>query len=150
MSENWIALVPEDPHFIPDPARQSLARARFAEMAPEADDIEIIVSETVRFFDCGGNFDTIVCPACGEEIPLAWWQERMDDDFEDGFKLDRYGTPCCHSARTLRELLYDWPQTFGRFALDARNPNIGTLDAEQQRELEEILGTKLIVVYQHI
>ena len=47
-------------------------------------------------------------------------------------------------------LVYEWPQGFGRFALDAMNPNIGKLKAMDRMELEEILGTKLRVIYQHI
>jgi hypothetical protein len=74
----------------------------------------------------------------------------MDEDYDDGFKLACYTTPCCSAASTLRELVYEWPQTFGRFALDVMNPNIGMFDDKYKRELEEILGTKLMVVYQHI
>ncbi len=150
MSDNSIALIPEEPRFIPATAKQIIARNRFAEMVPDADQVEIFVSETVRFFDCGANFEEVHCPLCGQEISLDWWQERMGEDEDDGFKLDRYRTPCCNGASTLRELIYNWPQTFGRFALEAMNPNIGTLGDEQRRELEEILGTKLVVVYQHI
>ncbi|MFN6105971.1 MAG: hypothetical protein ACK5EA_16195 [Planctomycetaceae bacterium] len=150
MSDNWIALVPVDPHFIPSPGRQTIARNRLGEIAPDADQIEIIVSESVRFFDCGANFQKILCPSCGKEIALDWWSERMDDDYQDGFKLDRYCTPCCNSASPLHELIYDWPQAFGCFALDVMNPRIGTLENEHRRELEEILETKLVVVYQHI
>ena len=150
MSDNWIVLIPVDPHFIPDAEKQSMARIRLAAIAPDADEVEIIISESVQFFDCGTNLEKILCPSCGKEIPLAWWQERMDDDYQKGFKLDRYRTPCCSEASTLRELTYDWPQAFGRFALEAMNPNIGTLEEGHRRELEEILETELIVVYQHI
>ena len=41
MSDNWIALVPEDPRFVPDAAKQRRARERFAVIAPEADEIEL-------------------------------------------------------------------------------------------------------------
>jgi hypothetical protein len=150
MSDNWIALIPEDPHFVPDAAKQRRARDRFAEIAPEADEIEIKVSEKVEFFDCGANFEHIRCPSCGAEIPVAWWQDRMDEDCGDGFRLAAYTTPCCGKKSTLHELVYEWPQGFGRFALDAMNPNIGKLDDKYKREFEKILGTKLRVVYQHI
>jgi hypothetical protein len=50
----------------------------------------------------------------------------------------------------LHELGYDWPQGFGRFALDAMNPNIGELDDRLKTQFEKILGTKLRVIYQHI
>jgi len=150
MSDNWIALIPEDPRFVPDPANQRRARDRFAELTPEADKIEITVSEKVEFFDCGANFERICCPSCGAEIPVAWWQDRMDDDFGDGFKLAIYATTCCGARCTLHELVYEWPQGFGRFALEAMNPNIGKLEERYKREFEEILGTKLRVIYQHL
>jgi hypothetical protein len=150
MSENWIALVPEDPRFIPDAAKQRRARDRFAEIVPEADEIEIKVSEKVEFFDCGANFERIGCPSCGSDVPVAWWQDRMDEDYGDGFRLASYATPCCGARCTLHELVYQWPQGFGRFALDAMNPNIGELEDRYKREFEEILGTKLWVIYQHI
>lgn len=73
-----------------------------------------------------------------------------DSDGEDGFKLAAYAVPCCRKEYTLHDLAYDWPQAFGRFALDAMNPNIGELDAKFKREFEKILGTKLRVIYQHI
>jgi hypothetical protein len=150
MSDNWIALVPEDPRFVPDAAKQRRAHKRFAEIAPEADEIEIKVSKKVVFFDCGGNFERICCPSCGAEIPVEWWQERMADDDDEGFKLAAYATPCCEKMVTLNELVYEWPQAFGRFAVDAMNPNIGKLDDKYKREFEKILGTKLRVIYQHI
>ena len=150
MSDNWIALIPEDPRFVPDEARQRRACDRFAEIAPEADEIVIKVSERVEFFDCGANMERVLCPSCRSEISIAWWQERMDDDFSEGFKLAAYRTPCCGSQCTLHELVYEWPQVFGRFALIAMNPNIGKLEERYLGEFEEMLGTKLRVIYQHI
>jgi hypothetical protein len=45
---------------------------------------------------------------------------------------------------------YDAPQGFGRFALEVMNASIGKLAEEYKCEFEEILGTKLRVVYQHL
>jgi hypothetical protein len=150
MSDNWIALIPEDPIFIPDPAKQSRARDRFVEIAPDAEEIVIKVCEGVEFFDCGGNFERILCPSCRSEISVDWWQSRMDDDYDNGFKLAQYSMPCCDAAHTLYELVYEWPQGFARFALDSMNPDIGRLEDKYKSEFEEILGTKLRVIYQHI
>jgi hypothetical protein len=150
MSDNWIRLIPEDPKFVPDAAKQSRARDRFSEIAPKADDIEITVCDTVQFFDCGANCERILCPACGLEISIAWWLERMNEDYDEGFRLTTYSTPCCAAQFTLHDLTYEWPQGFGRFALDAMNPGIGTLDDRYRQELEEILDTKLRVIYQHL
>ena len=150
MSDNWIAILPEDPRFVPELEKQRRARDRFAEIAPKSDEIQIKVSDKVEFFDCGANFERICCPACGCEIPVEWWVARMDEDYLDGFKLAAYATPCCSAACALDALVYHWPQGFGRFALDAMNPDIGRLDDRYKHELEEILGTKVRVIYQHI
>jgi hypothetical protein len=150
MSDNWIALIPEDPRFVPHPAKQRRARDRFIEIAPDADKIEVKVSEKVEFFDCGANLERICCPSCRLEIATEWWQDRMDEDYESGFNLARYAVPCCGAKVTLHELDYEWPQGFGRFALDAMNPKIGKLEDKLKHEFENILGTKLRVIYQHI
>jgi len=150
MSDNWITLIPEDPHHVPDRERQVRALERYAQIAPKADSLEIELSEKVRFFDCGGNFERIMCPTCHAEIPITWFQRAFDEDADDGFKLLRYETPCCQSMHTLHELDFRWPEGFGRFGLTGMNPGIGLLQEEHKRELEEILGTKLRVIYQHI
>jgi hypothetical protein len=150
MSDNWIRLIPEDPRFVPDPAKRARARDRFAEIAPDAQEIEIKVSDRVEFFDCGGNFERVLCPACRAEITDPWWRDRMDEDYREGFRLESYPTPCCGFRCTLHDLTYEWQQGFGRFALDAMNPRIGRLDERLIEELEAILGTKLRVIYRHI
>jgi hypothetical protein len=119
-------------------------------MAPHADQIEFKVCDEVEFFDCGANFERILCPDCRTEISFEWWESRLDEDFHKGFNLAKYATPCCCSLRTLHELEYDWAQGFGRFALEAMNPNIGKLDDRLKEELETILGKRLRVIYQHI
>jgi len=82
---------------------------------------------------------------------MDWWHKRLDDDGEDdGFRLLAYATPCCNALHTLNELIYEWPQAFGRFAIDAMNPNVGKLREEHVAEFEDILGTPLRVVYQHL
>ena len=121
-----------------------------AEIAPDADEIKIKVLKKVVFFDCGANLERIGCPSCHEEIEDAWWQERMDEDNNGGYQLKKYAAPCCGAEVALHELEYEWPQAFGRFAIEAMNANIGKLKDKQKRELEKILGTKVRVVYQHI
>src|SRR5713226_5046473 len=96
MSEHYITLVPEDPRFVPEAANQLRARHRFAEIV-QANEIEIIVSEKIKFFDCGENFGRILCPSCHSEIAVAWWKQRMNDDYAKGFILAAYATPCCRS-----------------------------------------------------
>jgi hypothetical protein len=71
MSDDWIALIPEDPQYIPDAGKQARAHDRLAEIAPDSSEIVIKVSEKVEFFDCGANLERILCPSCGSEIAVA-------------------------------------------------------------------------------
>lgn len=151
MSDNWIYLIPDDAFFIPDASKQELARRRLHEIAPEAGEIKQSVSENVRFQDCGANFERIGCPSCQAEISISWWQRCMDEDFDgDGFRVATYDTPCCGSKITLHDLAYEWPQGMCRFSLDLLNGNLDRLHDRHKRELEEILGCKLRVIYQHL
>jgi len=150
MSDHWIQLIPEDPRFVPAAAQQKQALRRLREIAPEADEIEIKLSKTIQFFDCGANFERILCPSCRTELDVEWWQSGMSKDHDGGFKLADYRMPCCRTKHALHQLIYEWPQGFARFALDMMNPNIGKLKPKVQKELEELLGTKLRVIYQHL
>jgi hypothetical protein len=150
MSDSWILLIPEDPSVVPTQEQQLRACQRFGEIAPDADEINLIVSDTIEFFHCGVNSERVLCPSCGVEIPDAWWNERMNGDKQDGFTLSAYSTPCCGSQHTLHDLNYEWVQGFGRFALEVMNANIGKLDEERRQELEQILATRLRVVYRRL
>ena len=67
-----LILIPENPDHVPHWRVYARARERFYEIAPKADEINITVTETLEFFDCGANFERILCPDCRVEIPLAW------------------------------------------------------------------------------
>ncbi|MCE9638190.1 MAG: hypothetical protein K8T90_21010 [Planctomycetes bacterium] len=151
MSDNWITLIPDDPRFVPDSARQHRARDRLVTALPAADEIEIDTSEAVQFMDCGGNFERVLCPACRSDL-TDWWSDRMDDDYDatGGFALATYATPCCAKVLTLHDLVYEWPQGFARFSLSAFNPRVAALDERLRQELEAILGTKLRVILRHL
>jgi len=151
MSDNWIALIPKDPRHMPDADRQARAHDRFAEIAPDADAITLKVNDQITFIDCGVNLERIQCPSCNAEISDEWWQDRMGEDYVDGgFTLRQHATPCCGARHSLDHLLYEWPQGFARFVIEAMNPKIGKLSHQQKAEFEEILGTPLHVIYQHL
>ena len=48
-------------------------------ISPDAEDVEVIYGDAVKMFDCGGNLDTIACPACSSELDTEWWQGRIDE-----------------------------------------------------------------------
>ena len=59
-------------------------------------------------------------------------------------------TPCCGLQTSLNDLHYIWPAAFGRFVLEAMNPNIGDTTAEQERALSDALGLPLRKVLVHL
>lgn len=150
MSDNWIVIIPENPYFVADGDGLRFALDLFSESMPDADEVTCTSSPVVKFFDCGENFERIACPSCAATISTEWWKDRMEEDYGEGFKLAYYPTPCCARQHTLHELKYDFPQGFGKWSLEAMNPNVGELNPEIQRELETILATPLRVIYQRI
>lgn len=150
MSDDWIVIIPEDPDAVPDPQLQQRARDLLAQFAPDSEEISVESYDQIQFFDCGGNFSRVLCPSCSVEIPVDWWQDRMAEDYADGFAMSDYSTPCCGVSCNLNSLVYDWPQGFARFSLQAMNPNIGNLQDEACVELAAALGLPIRVIYRHI
>jgi hypothetical protein len=151
MSDDYILVIPRDPRYVPTPEVQRRLVELLERLAPNAEDITVETSEEIRFFDCGENFEGIVCPGCAAEINLEWWQARMDDDAKEGsFRLASYVLPCCGARVTLNDLKYDWPQAFGRFRWEARNPGVGELTSANKADLEAAAGIALVFVRQHI
>lgn len=151
MSDNFIVLVPKDPRFAASTDVQRRVAEILRRLAPKADSIEPEVSEAIRFHDAGSNLESIFCPRCAAKINIDWWQDRMDDDWdEEGFRLERYEAPCCGALLTLNELKYDWPQAFGRTSWTVQNADVGELDEMAREDLEAAAGTPLVVVYQHL
>ena len=151
MSDDFLVLVPRDPRHIPPIDARKRVLEALARIAPNAEELTSEASEEVRFFDCGSNFERIVCPRCSADVDLEWWHDRMDEDStNNGFLLATYAMPCCGGSANLNELVYDWPQTFGRFAWEVRNPAIGDLTEATKADLEAAAGMALAFVRQHL
>jgi hypothetical protein len=150
MSDHWIVLIPLDPRAVPSTSAQQAASEMFGRLAPTAEQITSSSYEDAQFFDCGGNFERVVCPSCRAELSNDWWLERMDEDYDDGFRLATYSTPCCKWTGTLNDLIYQWPQGFARFCIEARNANIEVLTDDQLRQLGAALNLPVRAVYRRI
>ena len=133
MSDNWIIVVAEEAAFVPSAEARCKALELFRNIAPRAEEVKEEATQEVRFIDCGANLERIICPRCGAEIDVDWWQDVMSDEADAGFPLRRMKVPCCGSNRSLTELRYDWPQAFARYSVEAMNPQIGDLTDEQMR-----------------
>ena len=151
MSDHWIRIIPEDPDFVPDNASQQSALSYFRRLAPKADNLEVSSSDRIVFKDCGGNFESIACSACGADFALEQWHNWVDEDYDgEGFTLTEHPMPCCGARRTLHQLRYSFPQGFGRFEVSAMNPQIGELSEEQCDHFQQFLGCPVRVIYRHL
>ena len=152
MSDNWICVIPRDPHFVPTQDAILRAERLLSEIAPDADSISSETADTVQFRDCGSNLETIRCQECAAEISPEWWADQMGDEdyWSDGFQLEPITLPCGHIAPSLNALYYNFDQGFSRFMLEAMNPQTGQLEARQVLNLEGALGCPVKVIYQHL
>lgn len=151
MSEDFLIVVPRDPRHLPDAKSQGHLVNALRRLMPNGYEVSVQGTEEVVFFDAGQNFERITCPVCHAAIELSWWQDRMDEDSRgQGFQLEKYVLPCCGARSSLNALTYDWPQAFGRFCAEVRNPNIGELGSEQRATIEQALGVPIVVVRRRV
>ncbi|MNT92135.1 hypothetical protein D3C72_2333600 [compost metagenome] len=64
----------------------------------------------------------------------------MDTAFASEFKNLAANAPCCGATVSLNELKYVWPAAFGRFALEAHNPNMDDTTQEQDQQIADTVG----------
>jgi hypothetical protein len=151
MSDNYIDLIPQNPTFVPSKDAVEQSVRIFRGLAHNTGSVTAETSAHVLFRDCGGNFSSGACPECGSSVPLDWWADRMNDDYDGaGFVLSPLALPCGHTVSSLNDLKYEWEQGFSMFVLRAANPNLGFLLPLDVATLEESLGCKLRVIYRHI
>ncbi len=152
MSDSWLILIPADPHQVPSPSQRAAAVAVLARALPGADAVSAEVTDAVAFFDCGKNFESVSCPACGADL-ADWWPDAMDADYDaeiDGFRLDPCTPPCCGVDVTLNHLRYELPQGFGRIHLLAANPGIEELPTAVMADVERALGASVRPIWRRI
>ena len=152
MSENWITIIPADPHARPAPTAIDAALALFKELAPNAAQITTEGDgDQIQFFDCGGNFEEVRCPACKTRVEIRDWQRWMNADYgPPGFALNPFKMPCCGTQTTVNDLTYIWPQGFARIGVSARDPDLGRLSDDQLKAFEQAMGCPVRAFYVHI
>lgn len=160
MSDNFLRLVTTDPEALPQPGRIEKARDVVAKRLPGAEAVEVHRFDSVHFIDCGGNFESVLCPSCGADLLSdGVWTRLMDQAWESGMSQRRFALACCSTSYALEELDYRWPVAFGRFSIDARNPDVDWFhpDREDGNEAREFLaelsltvGAEMKAIWQHL
>lgn len=146
MSDNYLRLIPTDPHWTPDrvSARRGLAALR--ELAPGADKYDADYLQTVTFVDQGGNLEEIRCPNCGRPISFEWFTQQMGRPAFDDLSAT---TPCCATPVSLNDLDFRWPAGFASFELSARNPGRRQLTEGERHRVELALGHLVREIWAH-
>jgi len=149
MSDNWLQFVPTDPEFQPSAMAAERARVLFSSFAPQSDEIVASFKNSTEFFHPGGNWSGVQCSACGANAK-PWWSDAMDAASQNNFKNLTVVAQCCGANVSLNELKYVWPAAFGRFALEAMNPNLRDLAPDQESALSAAIGHSLRKVWVHL
>ncbi|PKM04355.1 MAG: hypothetical protein CVV16_05290 [Gammaproteobacteria bacterium HGW-Gammaproteobacteria-6] len=152
MSEHEIIILPRDPQWVPDAAVVAAAEPFMAGLFPDAEYVHVTCSEQVHYYDCGGNFEHIHCPACHTEISVPQWHALMDADYDpehNSFAMQNQALPCCGKMANLNQLQYAFEQGFARFAISMDN-SVGAVEQAIKAEIEEFLGGQPIkIIYRH-
>ena len=151
MSDDFIVLIPADPAARLDTGTLARLEAAHAQITGSGTTRVKDFGERLQFIDCGGNFEEIRCPTCGQAVDTGWWGQRMDHAWnpDHGFHLCEFEMPCCAAKARLDTLDYRWPQGFATWFLSAMNANRGPLTEDEMKHLQEVAGLSLRVIYQH-
>ena len=149
MSDNWLQLVPVDPQFLPSPGAAEGARRLLLSFAPESESVTAKFEDHVEFFHPMGNWSGVECPSCGADAE-PWWEDAMRSGAQTHFEDLMVTAPCCGSRVSLNELRYIWPAAFGRFVLEAMNPNVRDITPDQELALSRALGSLVRKVWVHL
>jgi hypothetical protein len=149
MSDNWLRYLPVDPQFQPSLLAAKAAEALLASLLPEAEEISSEFTESVAFIDPGANWSGVQCPCCGVDAQ-AWWDAAMSAAAQTGFISLSVRASCCQTMTSLNAMHYVWPAAFGRYVIEAMNPNVKSLSTIQLDLLAAALGCPVIEVAVHI
>ena len=149
MADKTLKLIPKDPYYLPHESAVAEAKQLLEGLFPAADEITVDLGDELRFFDCGANFERVLCPLSGEEIELELWQDAMDRAWDTKFTDLSFINPANGEEMSLNDLIYDWPQGFAKFALSVLNPGAPDMAADDLAKLEALLGCKLTKIRGH-
>jgi len=152
MSEHEIIILLRDPQLQPNADIIAATTQFIAGLFPATEHIDITCTDEVRYYDCGGNFEHIHCPACQTELSVAQWHNLMEADYNaehNSFAMQNLALPCCGKLCNLNQLQYSFEQGFGRFAIIMDN-SVGAVDAATQAAIEAFLGNQPVkIIYRH-
>jgi hypothetical protein len=148
VADTYLRIIPADPACVPSPLARERALGVLQRAVPLADDFASRVTEEVHFVDCGSNFESVSCPACGADVG-EWWSMAMELGHEQHFLDLRITMPCCGVHSSLNDLVYSWPAGFARYTLEVLNPGLGSLPERTLERLQNALGVEVREIWAH-
>lgn len=145
MSDTILKIIPTSPLYIPDSLSEKKCSVYLEEIFV-GNNVEIVRTKEIEFIDQGENFDGVFCNICNEEIDMEYWQDKMDEAYQHGFKQLEFISPCCNSVSNLNSLNYDQPAGFAKFCIQITNPDKDLSDENLSR-LQTILKTPLKTIW---
>jgi hypothetical protein len=148
MSDNVLKFIQIQPNFEPTLENVKEAELYLKQRSQNFSDIQLILSEEIRFIDQGSNFESVGCPFCKKDLSIEWWQEEMGEAYNSKFSKLEVIVPCCIKESSLNNLDYNWAAGFARFSIELYNP----LDENEEglrKELSGILDCTLKKVIAH-
>jgi len=149
MSDCWLRYVPIDPLYRPNAEQAKVAERLLASFLPQSQEVRSEFSANTVFIDPGSNWSGVHCSSCGADAE-AWWGESMALAAQANFEQLTIDAPCCGNTVSLNELNYALPCAFGRYALEAMNPNERGLTSEQSGSLARALGCDVREIPVHL
>jgi hypothetical protein len=153
VGDNWLTVIPTDPHRQPGREAADRAAAVLSGMLPDdraRRGVRAVWHDTVELVDCGGNLERISCPRCGRGIAVDRWVEAVSQCYRGGFSTLLVAVPCCGAETSLNELVYDWPMGFARFRIEVARPDRGWLSDEELAAVSGALGHPLRQILVHL
>lgn len=147
MSDYVVKIIPDMPQRRVNEliSRQVVALLQYC---VQADEVEATQEDKPFFVDCGGNLERIMCPVCGAELDVGWWQTAMDQAYETGFLDLSVTMPCCAHESSLNDLNYHFLCGFACVEFAIRNP-VSAPDADCLAAIEHLLGCPVRVIHAH-
>jgi len=148
VADTFLRIIPTEPNCVPSVLSRERALNVLRRAVPMAEDVSAHVSGGVRFVDCGADFESVRCPACGADIG-EWWAEAMEIGHAQQFRDLRITTPCCGLHTSLNDLAYSWPAGFARYSLEALNPGVENLPDSVVDRIRRAIGQSVRIIWAH-
>jgi hypothetical protein len=149
MSDNYLKLIPEDPHYVASATALAGVKFLLEHYCPKAQLITIELRKRVVFFDAGGNLEAVYCPFCGSVQTDWFFRTTSELDKRNNLEDMAIAMPCCSRATTLNDLRFVFPAGFARCAVEVLNPDREWLTEEELGPVAKAMGCNVRQIFAH-